>query len=130
MHPSIPPGSNGEVHFDNLPPGDYRIVVRGRNALGDRNTIRRKVTVLPPGSNLCYVSLINQGVTVQRNSVLVEVTSNSRPLECTLDGGVPFACGRKPGPFRLVNLKQGDHRLKIVTLCPIRARVIYHFEIN
>lgn len=86
-------GSSGSVVFSDLPPGSYVVRVVADNGRNDRAIERRRFDITGDSST-CTVHLINDGVTVDGNRVLVEFagTGTVQVFSCQLRGQDAFSC--------------------------------------
>ena len=83
-------GSNGTYKIDGISPGDYtlRIVARDpRRPSSEKAVLRSRIKMR--SSDVCVVHLVNDGITVEGNTVIVDflTTGNVEPTGylCSLD---------------------------------------------
>ena len=89
----ILPGSSGSIRFSDLPQGSYVLRVVADNGRADRAIERRRFDITG-NSSICTIHLINDGVTVDGNRVIVEFagTGTVQAFSCQLRGQAAFPC--------------------------------------
>ena len=86
-------GSSGDITFTGLAVGRHSLRVTATNGRRDRAVERRRIEI-PADPSMCVANLINDGVTVVRDSVTVEFTTigPAESLLCKLDREEAFPC--------------------------------------
>ena len=82
-------GTNGQVSYNDVSPGNYRLRIFAKNSNYDSVVVRRVVSV-PDTAYGCAVNLINDGVTVSDGGVTIQFAGvgGLTDFACFLDGEV------------------------------------------
>lgn len=87
-------GSSHKISFENIPAGIHNVRIIAENNAKDRLAFKSKIHVSGTDPSSCAANMINNGITIIGNSVLVffSGTNSADKFSCSLNKQAPFDC--------------------------------------